>query len=390
MIKFNHNNGRKIIRMIKILHCADFHIGAADSTLGSIAEKRRVEAVLSFEKVIDIAKENEIKLIAIAGDLFDSNSCDPSFVDTVLSKIASVPEIKVVFAAGNHDPLDSLSPFTRRSLPENLFVLPETDSYFTFDDLKIRVYGRSFSSATLQGEPVFSLLPPKDDYINLLVQHGDLKSDLKSDYNAITPRFVKESGMDYIALGHIHKRSDALKLGNTYFAYCGCPEGQGFDELDQKGVYIAEIGKGSCTLEFVPVSFRIHAHEKIDISNCFTPAEIAACVLSVLKEKYGEDYRKNIYKIVLTGAVAENAVINLSEISARLVGEVFYAKVKDSTTLAVDFEELSKEASLKGIFVKNMLSRIEKAQGEEKEFLLDALNLGLRAFLLEVKFDEAE
>ena len=77
--------------MIKILHCADFHIGAADSTLGSIAEKRRVEAVLSFEKVIDIAKEKEIKLIAIAGDLFDSNSCDSSFVDTVLSKIASVP-----------------------------------------------------------------------------------------------------------------------------------------------------------------------------------------------------------------------------------------------------------------------------------------------------------
>ena len=69
---------------------------------------------------------------------------------------------------------------------------------------------------------------------------------------------------------------------------------------------------------------------------------------------------------------------------------MFYAKVKDSTTLAVDFEELSKEASLKGIFVKNMLSRIEKAQGEEKEFLLDAMNLGLRAFLSEVKFDEAE
>ena len=37
-----------------------------------------------------------------------------------------------------------------------------------------------------------------------------------------------------------------------------------------------------------------------------------------------------------------------------------------------------------------MLFRIEKAQGEEKEFLLDAMNLGLRAFLSEVKFDEAE
>ena len=44
--------------------------------------------------------------------------------------------------------------------------------------------------------------------------------------------------------------------------------------------------------------------------------------------------------------------------------------------------------SLKGIFVKNMLGRIESAQETEKEMLKSALNLGLKAFAGEVSYDE--
>ncbi|MBQ3816800.1 MAG: DNA repair exonuclease, partial [Clostridia bacterium] len=277
-------------QMIKILHCADFHIGAADSSLGKIAEKRRLETLLSFERVIDKAKERNIPLIAIAGDLFHSNNCDSYLTKSVFAKIQSVPDIKIIFSAGNHDPLDAISPFKNRSLPENLYVLPETDSVITFDDLKLRVYGRSFSSVSMMGEERFSIAVPEDDYLNLMVLHGDLRSDLKSDYNAITPDFIKNCRMDYIALGHIHKKTELLKLGDTFFAYCGCPEGQGFDELDEKGVYIAEFEKGNCSLEFIPISYRVHAYEKIDISSCITPNDITAEILSSLKEKYQSDY----------------------------------------------------------------------------------------------------
>ena len=56
---------------VKILHCADIHIGAAQSFLGTLAEKRRYEVLMTFERIIDMAKENDVKIIAIAGDLFD-------------------------------------------------------------------------------------------------------------------------------------------------------------------------------------------------------------------------------------------------------------------------------------------------------------------------------
>lgn len=375
------------MRTVKILHCADIHIGAAESFLGVLRENRRYETLITFERIIDIAKEENVELIAIAGDLFDSNNIEQRFIDAVMNKIREAAPIKVVFAAGNHDPLNAQSPFLKEDLPQNLYVLGTKDEEITFEELKLKVYGRSFESAFLKGEEAFSL-PTNNDYINLLVQHGELKSDLNSEYNAITPKFVKNSGMDYIALGHVHKRSDIGKIDNTYFAYCGCPEGQGFDELQEKGVYIGQIGKGKCDLQFVSVSKRQHILEKIDISEISGAVEISAEIINALKEKYGEDYSQNLYKIELIGSVSEDNEINTEEILSRISNELYFVKIKNKTEIKIDLEALKNEASLRGIFVKKMLERTENAPEDEKELYRKALKLGLKAFNAEVKFDE--
>ena len=327
---------------VRLLHCADIHIGAADSSLGSFAQTRRYEMLLTFERIIDTAIDRKIQVAAIAGDLFDSNSAETSLVDSVIAKIAAAPDIKFIYAAGNRDPINSSSPFAGRELPNNLFILGVNDECLTFDDLGLRVYGRSFENTHMQGEKNFSLTPPDDDYVNLMVLHGELKSDLKSDYNAITPEFITSSGMDYIALGHVHKRTEILKLGSTCFAYCGCPEGQGFDELDEKGIYIGEIGKGLCKLEFVRVAKRMNIYEKVDITGTGTSAEAAFTVLSALKNKYGEDYVNNLYKIELIGDIPEGTLISADEIASRISDVVCFAKVSDRTEICVNYEELAK------------------------------------------------
>lgn len=373
---------------VKILHCADIHIGAMESFLGISADSRRFETLVTFEKIVEICQENEVKILAIAGDLFDSNDIESRFIDAVFAKIAEVPEVKVVFAAGNHDPLNSNSPFLTRDLPENLFVLGTKDECITFEDLKTRIYGRSFENNFLKGEEKFSLKVPEDDYINIMVQHGELKSDLNSEYNAITPAFVLNSGMDYIALGHVHKRSEIGKLGNVRFAYSGCPEGQGFDELDEKGVYIGEIGKGICEMEFLPVSLRRHIHIKTDISSLADSVEISNKILEILRNEYGEDFGKNLYKIELIGSISADTEISVPEIESRIKDKVYFVKLKDSTDYLLDLETLANEASLKGIFVKKMLTKINSAEESEKPLLQKALNLGLKAFSSEVKYSE--
>ena len=372
---------------VKILHCADIHIGAAESFLSARADSRQAETLITFEKIINIARENAVDILLIAGDLFNSNNIENSFIDRVFDCFASIPNTKIVYAAGNHDPLNAESPFKKYILPENLYVLETKDCCVELPELNTHIYGKSFKEVYMQGVSRFSITP-NPDFINIMCIHGELKSDLGSDYNSITNEFVTNSGMDYIALGHVHKRTAIEKVGNTHIAYCGCPEGQGFDELGEKGIYLGEISKDSCNLQFVPTAKRMHICESIDISGLSNSAEISEQVINALKQKYADNFSENLYKIILTGYIDENTVISISEIASRLNDVTYFSKLRDKTEVKVDFVALSQENTLKGIFVKNMLSRIEQANESEKELLKSALNLGLKAFTAEVSYDE--
>ena len=372
---------------VKILHCADLHIGAAESFLGSRAKSRQAETLITFEKIINLARENYVDILLIAGDLFNSNNIDKAFTDRVFECFEHIPQTKIVFAAGNHDPLNADSPFKKYDLPENLYVLDTKDCFVEFSDLNTRVYGRSFKEVYVKGEPHFTLTPDSG-FINIMCIHGELRQDLGANYNPITTGFIESSDMDYIALGHVHKRTDILKAGNTYFAYCGCAEGQGFDELGEKGVYLGEVSKGVCNLQFVPTAKRMHLYETADITDSANSNEIAEKIIEFLKQKYSENYTENLYKIIITGSIDVEAIISIPEITSRLNESFYFAKVKDKTDIKADFESLAAEHTLKGIFVKNMLSKIESAADDEKEKLRAALNIGLKAFRGEVLYDE--
>ena len=360
---------------IKIIHCADLHIGARESLLGEKADMRRTEALLTFEKIAETARQNNVELCLIAGDLLHGNKTERSFIERIFDSIKSTPQTKFVFSAGNHDPLNSESPFFKAELPENLIVMPEKDSVFEIKD-KVKVYGKSFCEIINKGEDSFSVAAD-ESCINIMCIHGEYGTN--SGRNPITDKFIADSGMDYIALGHIHKRSDIEKRGNTFFAYCGCAEGQGFDETGEKGIYMGEIGKGICDLSFIPVCRRIHICESVEVNGLGSSAEICSRILGSLLEKYGEDYEKNIYKITLTGVLEENAEINIADISARLMQSLYFACVIDDTRLEFNLEALKNEVSLKGIFVTKMLQRIED-NPENAKALTEALKIGLKAF----------
>ncbi len=372
---------------VKILHCADVHIGASENFLGTRAESRRAETLITFEKIINLAKENAVDILLIAGDLFNSNNIEKSFIDRVFECLASIPDTRIVYAAGNHDPLNADSPFKKYNLPSNLYVLDTKDCFVEFADINTRVYGKSFKEVYMQGTSQFSLTP-KSDFINIMCIHGELRSDLGSDYNSITSEFVTNSGMDYIALGHVHKRTDVAKIGDTYISYCGCPEGQGFDELGDKGVYLGEISKTNCNLQFIPTAKRMHLAESIDVTGLNSSNEISDRIVQTIKQKYPDTYADNLYKIILIGQLDDGIVISLPEISIRLNEMFYFVKLRDKTEIKFDFDALSQENTLKGIFVKNMLNRIQNADDNEVKTLKSALNIGLKAFSGEVSYDE--
>ena len=58
-------------------------------------------------------------------------------------------------------------------------------------------------------------------------------------------------------------------------------------------------------------------------------AAAAEKILAVLKEKYGENYAENLFKIELTGT----ADVNTAEIQGRL-GALYFVKLRDKTEKA--------------------------------------------------------
>ena len=370
---------------VKILHTADLHIGAEMSYLGTNAESRRYENLAVFKRITEYCTENKVEICLIAGDLFDSNSAATSFADSVFEYISHASSTQFFYVAGNHDPLDSSSPFFDKKLPDNLTVFGENFEVKEIPELKVRVIGKSFKHSFMACES-FNKVLPLDDFINLFVLHADLEADSSSPYNPITREFIEGCSADYLALGHIHKRSNIAKIGNTYTAYCGTPEGHGFDELGVKGAYVGEVSKEGVDLSFVKFSKRIYCLEEIDVSSALSARETAEIILNKLKGSYGDDFRDNLYKIVLTGRCENYKNLKPGEILSLLSNEVYFVKIKSELKPDYNLDELKNEVSLKGLFVKNLLNKLQ-AEPENKR-LLDALYLGLDAFEGEVSYNE--
>jgi DNA repair exonuclease SbcCD nuclease subunit len=371
---------------ITVVHCSDIHMGAKIPFLkNNDTKKRRSEIMNTFKNVTELCKEKSVDLLIISGDLFENHGVELSIVNSAKRFLADIPNTIVAICAGNHDYLSADSPLSDNDWSENVFIFGKELQYIEFPNMKLRLWGASFDrtyiDTSMLDDEDFRV--PMDSYTNILVMHGDLitSENQVSRYNPITLEQIGNSKMDYVALGHNHKTTPVEKVKDTYYAYSGCPEGHGFDEQGQKGVYFGTISKGSCNLEFLPLSRRILVETSVDVTGCYSNELVTSTVQEALKVKFGEDYAENLYRISLTGLTTEDYKPNCPIVESKLSETIFYVEVKDTSRPNIDFDMLSKELSLKGIFTRNMLDRIEKCNDSfEKENLKNALYIGLNAF----------
>ncbi len=388
-----HKNSRLINKKcnsddgVTIVHCSDIHLGTEISFLkDNDAKKRRAEIMNTFKNVTQLCKQKSVDVLIVAGDLFVNHGVDLSIINSAKRCFADIPETIVAICAGNHDYLSADSPFCDNDWCDNVFIFGKELQYVEFPNMKLRLWGISFASTYIE-TPVFDKIDvPKDRYTNILVMHGDIiEGNQISRYNPITVEQLSRSNMDYVALGHIHKTTEVKKAGSTYYAYSGCPEGHDFDEQGKKGIYYGTVSKGSCNLQFIPMSKRILMELYVSIDNAYSNKEAVSMITTYLENQLGSTYKENLYRIVLKGTTAENYRPNCQYIQDALNEIVFYANVKNQSVPYVNFDILSKEVSLRGLFVKNMLNRIERCGDRfEEESLRNALYIGLNAFDSEV------
>ena len=332
--------------MLKIIHGADFHLDSPFSGLTpERAAQRRGEQRELLDALAGLAREKRADLVLLAGDLLDSEHVYRETAQALRSALASIP-CPVFISPGNHDFYGERSAWTALDWPENVHIFA-SGALEQVDLSGCTLWGRAFTDAHQQSCPLAGLSVPDDGKLHLAVLHGNVGQD--GDYGPISPADIAASGLDYLALGHVHQGSGLQKAGNTFWAYPGCPEGRGFDELGEKGVLYVEAEPGRVTSRFIPLAKVRYEIIPVDI----TGAEGALSnILEVLPGRTSD----LICRLVLTG---EGEAPDLANLERMLASEFYGLSLIDNTRLPRDLWARREEDALTGLFLQAMWDKCQ-------------------------------
>ncbi len=272
---------------MKILHTADWHLDGA--FVGHSEENKAIlrrELRKIPEKVARLALLEGCDLLIIAGDLFDGPYSRESMT-AVRSALERV-RIPVIITPGNHDCCTPDSPYEKENWPGNVHIFKRAKiESVSIPTLDCRVYGAGYESMDCPGLlKDFAALGDERWHIGVL--HGEISAS--SSYCPMTREQIRQSGLSYLALGHIHK-GGSLRAGEVLCAWPGCPMGRGFDELGDKGVILVECGE-TVRASFVPLDTPRFYDETVEVGE--DPMEAVAGLLPILESP-------DFYRVTLTG-----------------------------------------------------------------------------------------
>jgi len=247
---------------LKILHSADWHL---DTAFASFSEERRAllrrEQLKIPRKIAEICRREGCDLVLLAGDLFDG-AASREAVDAVKQALESC-RVPVFVTPGNHDFCGIGSPWLEEAWPENVTVFTGELRPVVLTDLDCRIYGAGYRSMDCGGL-LEGFRAAGTERHQIAVLHADPVT-AHSPYCPITAGQVRDSGLQYLALGHIH-RAGSFRTGDTLCAWPGCPMGRGWDEPGEKGVYIVTVEE-QAQVRFVSLG-GVQFHDlEVDISD---------------------------------------------------------------------------------------------------------------------------
>lgn len=279
---------------------------------------------------------------------------------------------------GNHDPYDAGSPYALLSWPKNVHIFTEEQpAYFDLPEKNARIYGHAYREKEIPGD-LFSGFHVEDETkINILLAHGFVNMP-QSACNVLMKKDIEQSGLDYVALGHIHTHGGFEKAGKTVYAYSGCAVGRSFDECGYKYAVAGTIAKegteGKLNLSALRCCDRRFEILRVDLSGVRTPEE-AKARLREQAGSYGED---TALRVIADGAVAPDAALTFEEVRLTLRAP-FYVEWMDHTVPVLDTDRLKNDVTVLGAFYRQMEGQLLSDNPEERQRAALALRYGLAA-----------
>lgn len=356
--------------MLHILHGADLHLDGAFTALPARqAAQRREEQRTLPDRLAETARTRGADLVLLAGDLFDGEEV---YAETTqaLARALGQTGCPVLIAPGNHDPYGPRSPYALTQWPENvhIFTGPELEPV-EFPERNCVVWGAAFTDTSREDSPLAGFTASADGRTHLAVLHGDMAG--RGRYGPMTEEEAAASGLTYLAMGHIHRRVSLHKIGGTYWAYPGCPEGRGFDELGDKGCLWITVGDdGKVEEEFLPMAGR--RYHILEVPAGEDPG-------GALLEALTPDKAPDICRVIFTGESGVEG-LDLTALAALGEGRCYALSLRDRTTVRRDLWDRAEEDTLTGLFLRRMREKLTGAETEADRALLEqAVRFGLAA-----------
>ena len=244
------------------MHASDLHLDAPLGSLGRLDDHRQKElaalAIRAWNNLIDLCIARQASLLLLAGDIFHTATAGIDVQSRFRIGLRRLAEegVRVFVCHGNHDPLsESFRP--TGDLPEGVVRFQPGDPQSHVVTLRhsgdpVRVSGVSFGTMheTENLALRFRHLPPHTDTpaaLHMAVLHANVGANPGHDpYAPCSYDDLDGAGVDYWALGHIHKRDVRRLQRGGLAAYCGNLQGRSFktSECEPKGALVVPGDQG--------------------------------------------------------------------------------------------------------------------------------------------------
>lgn len=232
----------------RFLHAADIHLDSPLRGLavqeGNAVERVRTATREALDTLVELAIEEKVDFLIIAGDLYDGDWRDYKtglFFSAQMGRL-NKNGIPVYLLHGNHD---AESQITRRlDLPTNVHVFGTREpGTFAMDELKVAVHGQSFRQRDITENLVPNYPAPVSGAFNIGVLHTGLGGmGGHENYAPCSLDDLTNKGYDYWALGHVHQASVLHETPHVVFP--GNLQGRHARETGAKGACLITVEDG--------------------------------------------------------------------------------------------------------------------------------------------------
>ena len=351
---------------MKFIHAADIHLDSPLHGLerydGAPVEEIRSATRRAFDNLIELAIDEEVDFVLLAGDIYDGDWKDYNTGLYFVERMVRLREagIRVFIVAGNHDAASQITKHLR--LPENVKVFAtRTPERIVMEDLDVAIHGQGFASRAVT-EDLSQAYPQSDPQLfNIGLLHTCL--DGKQGHEPYAPCTVdglRSKGYQYWALGHVHKREEVSR--DPWIVFPGNTQGRHIREPGPKGCTLVTVERGEIVeVEHHDLDVMRWALCELDVTASETVDDIYEQVRQGLQSALdAAEGRPVAVRLVLQGACSTHSTLHadrerwIQEYRALATGlggaGIWLEKVSIKTSPSVSVDEvLERDDALSGL-----------------------------------------